>query len=123
MVYQILVPYKRGTMGIRIYFLLNGGIFPQLCFPTLVTVCRSKFGRSGRCQWWWSRARGGKHCVEQRGAGHKHEGRAEAAAAAGRHQGADDVPGVPGQAEEHDLPVRPRHLPDVRGQDVRVSHL
>ena len=27
------------------------------------------------------------------------------------------------QAEEHDLPVWPRYLPDVRGPDVRVSHL
>ena len=31
--------------------------------------------------------------------------------------------GVPGQAEEHDIPVRTRDLPDVRGPDERVSHL
>ena len=31
--------------------------------------------------------------------------------------------GVPGQAEEHDIPVRTRDLPDVRGPDERVPHL
>ena len=33
------------------------------------------------------------------------------------------MPRVPGPVEEYDLPLRTRDLPDVRGQDVRVSHL
>lgn len=36
---------------------------------------------------------------------------------------ADDVSGLPGQTQEHDLPVRSRHLSDVRRQDRRVSHM
>lgn len=35
----------------------------------------------------------------------------------------DHVSGVPGPAEEHDLPVRPRHLPAVRRPNERVPHL
>lgn len=30
---------------------------------------------------------------------------------------------LPGPAEEHDLPVRARHVPDVRRPDHRVPHL
>lgn len=33
------------------------------------------------------------------------------------------LPGVHGPSEEHDIPVRPRHLPDVRRPDARVSDL
>ena len=33
------------------------------------------------------------------------------------------MPGVSGQTEEHDLPLRPRNLPDVRGQNERVSDM
>lgn len=33
------------------------------------------------------------------------------------------MPGVPGPAEEHDLPVRARHVPDVRRPHRRVPHL
>ena len=33
------------------------------------------------------------------------------------------MPRVPGQAEEHDLPLRSRHVSDVRRQDVRVPNL
>ena len=36
---------------------------------------------------------------------------------------ADNVPRVSGPAEEHDIFVRPRHLPDVRRQDGRVPYL
>lgn len=36
---------------------------------------------------------------------------------------ADHVSCVPGPAEEHDLHVRPRHLPAVRGPNERVPHL
>lgn len=35
----------------------------------------------------------------------------------------DDVSDLPGPAEEHDLPVRARHVSDVRGPHHRVSHL
>ena len=35
----------------------------------------------------------------------------------------DHVPRVPGPVEEYDLPLRTRDLPDVRGPDVRMSHL
>ena len=30
---------------------------------------------------------------------------------------------VPGPAQEHDIPVRPWNVSDVRGQNVRVSDL
>ena len=60
---------------------------------------------------------------EQRSQGRQHEGRSETAAAAGGYQGADDVPGVSGQTEEHDIPLRPRNLSDVRGQNERVSDM
>ena len=33
------------------------------------------------------------------------------------------MPGVSGQTEEHDLPLRPRNLSDVRGQNERVSDM
>lgn len=33
------------------------------------------------------------------------------------------MPGVPGPAEEHDLPMRARHVPDVRRPHRRVPHL
>ena len=33
------------------------------------------------------------------------------------------LPGVHGSTEEHDIPVRPRHVPDVRRSDARVPHL
>ena len=33
------------------------------------------------------------------------------------------MPGVSGQTEEHDLPVRPRDVSDVWRQDERMSHL
>lgn len=36
---------------------------------------------------------------------------------------ADDVPHLPRPAEEHDLPVRARHVPDVRRPHHRVPHL
>lgn len=36
---------------------------------------------------------------------------------------ADHVSGVFGSAEEYDLSLRSRHLPDVRRQNVRMSHL
>lgn len=35
----------------------------------------------------------------------------------------DDVPGVFGSPEEHDIPVWTWSLPDVRRPDVRVSYL
>ncbi len=35
----------------------------------------------------------------------------------------DHVPGVHGSAAQHDLPVRPRHVPNVRRSHVRVPHL
>ena len=60
---------------------------------------------------------------EQRSQGRQHEGRSETSAAAGGYQGADDVSGLSGQAEEHDLPLRPWNLPDVRRQNERVSDL
>jgi len=36
---------------------------------------------------------------------------------------ADHVSGVPGSFEKHDLPVRTRHLPNVRRPDVGVSNM
>lgn len=36
---------------------------------------------------------------------------------------ADDVPGVLRSEEEHGVPVRPRHVPDVRRSDCRLSDL
>lgn len=39
------------------------------------------------------------------------------------HLSTDDVPGVSGPAEEHDLHVWPRHLPAVWGPNERVPHL
>lgn len=44
-------------------------------------------------------------------------------AAIAGHQGADHVSGLPGSSEKHDLPVRTRHLPNVRRPDVGVSNM
>ena len=33
------------------------------------------------------------------------------------------MPGVSGQTQEHDLPLRPRNLSDVRRQNERVSDM
>ncbi|KAG6439873.1 hypothetical protein O3G_MSEX001164, partial [Manduca sexta] len=49
--------------------------------------------------------------------------RAETTATTTGHQRTDHVPDMPGPAEEHDLPVRARHVPDVRRPHHRVSHL
>lgn len=36
---------------------------------------------------------------------------------------ADHVPGLSGSSEKHDLPMRTRHLPNVRRPDVGVSNM
>lgn len=36
---------------------------------------------------------------------------------------ADDVPDLPGPAQEHDIPVRARHVPDVWRPHRRLPHL
>jgi hypothetical protein len=77
-------------------------------------LCRRSSSRTSMPDW----------CIdEQRKPGHVQLRHSEITAAAAGYQGTDHVSCVFGPSQEHDLPLRTRHMPDVWWPHVWVSHL
>lgn len=68
----------------------------------------------------WNR---GSSSNEQRQPRYFSQRHTKTSAAIARHQGANYVSGLPGSSEKYDLPMRTRHLPNVRRPDVGVSNM